>query len=761
MKKWLIFIFLCVVVMTPHLCSAGEVNDPSPADTLMLDELNVLAVKQQPNLFNHAVSATVISADAIQQLGVADIKQLSDVVPNFYIPDYGSRITSSIYVRGIGSRIDQPAVALNVDNLPVLNKDAYDFDIADIADIETLRGPQSALYGRNSMAGLINIRTFSPMVWQGFRGMAQYSSGVSAKATAGYYHKFSPENAFAISGGVSRSRGRFVNSYTGKYIDGERSAQARLRYESRPLSNLSISNVLAGSTLRQGGYPYMPIDSQEISYNDTCAYRRALVNDALTVNWRLDKVDITAVATYQYINDKLQLDQDFSELPYFTLTQRKREHAFTLDVPVRGRIAIDGEGSGREYRWLGGLFMFYRNGDMQAPVNFKKDGISNLIVANRNGVNRYHPIRWDSDAFTLHSDFRMPSGGVAVYHESRLDYDRWHFAAGIRFDYESTRLDYRSYCNTGYTIYDNPTGVLPMPDGLQPLHHISLDVDDADKLHRQYLTILPKLSALYDLSNDDVRGNVYTVIGKGYKAGGYNTQMFSDVLQQRVMGIMGFGQSYDVDEVVGYAPEYSWTTELGSHLASRDGVWQTETTLFWIECRDQQLTVFPAGSVTGRMMTNAGQTRSLGVELSARYTPVEQWQIAGSYGYTNAVFRKFNDGKSDYKGKFLPYAPTNTLYLQSLYTVHPEIFGDHSLEVDVNLRGVGRIYWNESNTLSQPFYAMLGASLTWKAPKWSLQLWGRNLTNTQYDTFYFKSMQREFVQRGYPVSGGVTLRVEI
>ena len=135
----------------------------------MLQEISVTAIKQSEKLSEMPEASTVITGIEADRLNAVTIKSLSDVVPNFYIPDYGSRITSSIYVRGIGARMDQPSVGLNVDNVPFLNKDAYDFDIPDIASIEMLRGPQSALYGRNTMAGQINLTTLSPMRWQGWR----------------------------------------------------------------------------------------------------------------------------------------------------------------------------------------------------------------------------------------------------------------------------------------------------------------------------------------------------------------------------------------------------------------------------------------------------------------------------------------------------------------------------------------------------------------------------------------------------------------
>ena len=108
---------------------------------------------------NRPVRASVVGRETIERRGVTAIKELSQLVPNFHIPDYGSRMTPSVYVRGLGARIDQPVMGLNVDNVPYLSKDDYDFDLADIERVEVLRGPQSTLYGRNTMGGVMNIYT--------------------------------------------------------------------------------------------------------------------------------------------------------------------------------------------------------------------------------------------------------------------------------------------------------------------------------------------------------------------------------------------------------------------------------------------------------------------------------------------------------------------------------------------------------------------------------------------------------------------------
>lgn len=91
-----------------------------------------------------AFSSTVVGRSALESRHINGVKELSAVVPNFYQPDYGARMTSSMYVRGFGSRIDQPVVGMNIDEMPVLNKNSYDFELFDIDRVQVLRGAQSA-----------------------------------------------------------------------------------------------------------------------------------------------------------------------------------------------------------------------------------------------------------------------------------------------------------------------------------------------------------------------------------------------------------------------------------------------------------------------------------------------------------------------------------------------------------------------------------------------------------------------------------------
>lgn len=733
--KTLIISFLA----TAHLCAAAE---ESVADTLQLADITVTAIKQ--GTIAPATATITIDKGTTERNQLVGAKTASALAPNFFIPDYGSRMTSTIYVRGLGTRIDQPTVGLNIDNVPVMCKENYDLDLMDISRIEMLRGPQSTLYGRNTLGGLMNVYTLSPWLWQGTRLLLSYGSHNTMQVGASHYSKPLDKLAFSLSAYYTGTDGEFRNSYNGKLTDWERQGNARLKLEWHPTTSLAISNVASLSISRQGGYPYEQVGTNQIAYNDTCFYRRTSFTDGLTLNknWRWGS--LASITSYQYLDDNMTLDQDFTTHPYFTLTQARNEHAITHDMVLRSN-------SDGCYKWLNGLFGFYRTLDMNAPVHFKDTGIAELIEKHVNEALPTYPIRWDDRSFLLGSDFTMHTWGAALYHQSQVDWNKFTFTAGVRLDYEHANLDYHSETHTGYDIIDTALGTV--------YTHELIDIDENGKLNKDFFQILPRLAVTYHFSYSN---HLYIALTRGSKAGGFNTQMFSDVLQQRLMRLMGIGLTYDVNDVVGYKPEKAWNVEMGSHLELFNEQLKLDANVFYMDCRDRQLTVFPPGLTTGRMMTNAGQTRSYGAEVAFSLTSATHTTLNVNYGFTHATFRHYNDGKTDFSGKYVPYAPSHTLWAEALQeiTLGNEKWA-HSLVLCANVSGAGRIYWNEANDLYQPFYALLGASVTLNGKNYSLQLWGRNLTNTAYRTFYFVSIGHEFLQRGHSRSIGATLRINI
>lgn len=743
--------FVCTMLICSGVCAGAVAHASSDAskfesDTLLsLPQVSVTAIKGGA-LANHDEAVTTVGHAELERLNVVNIKQLSEIAPNFYMPAYGTRMTSSVYVRGLGTRIDQPSVGLNIDNVPMVNKDNFDFDVADIARIEILRGPQNILYGRNTMGGLINIHTLSPFNFEGLKLTAEYGSHGSYKASAGLYKRMNARHGTSLNLYATGTDGAFRNECNGARVGRERTYSARWKTIWRTSQNSIVENTLSASHSAQSGYPYENVETGRLAYNDTCFYRRLTLTDGLVAKMRFGRVDLSAIGSFQYINDNMTIDQDFLPLDYFTLTQKRHEWAVTADVVARST-------AGRHYSWLAGVFGFGRRGNMSAPVTFHDYGLTHLVENNANLLSPEYPVRWDSRSLLLGSDFLSPSGGFSLYHESKWVQDSWTFTLGLRWDWEHSSLIYRSRSNSTYSIYHL------LSDGAHTVYrpHVPVDIDDRGHLSQSFNQLLPKLSVSYELPSG--MGNVFASVGKGYKSGGYNTQMFSDVLQQRIRGMLGLAENYTVHDIVSYKPEKTWNYEVGAHLALFNRRLMLDLAAFWIECRDQQLTMFPEGSVTGRVMANAGKSRSIGTEISAVAEVGGGFRLRLSHGFTDATFRHFSNGKSDWSGCHVPYAPANTLYAGITYDrgFSSRAWLDH-ISVNAGCRGIGRIYWDEANSVAQPFYALLDASVRMEKGGFSVDVWAENISDTHYSTFYFVSIGNSFLQRGAPFACGATLR---
>ncbi len=743
-------VILTLIAAAGALSALNAAPAAERADTLR--ELTVTAIKQAETLSLQPVAATTLGEKTVDRYNITSMKDASELVPNFFMPDYGSRMTASIYVRGLGARMDQPAVGLNVDNVPVLNKNDYDIDLFDIERIEILRGPQSVLYGRNTMGGMINVYTLSPLKYQGLRLLEEWASHNSWRSAMGLYYKFSPKFGIGLDLNAAATYGEQVNLWTKEnYPQQKHKADQAEQYAGKlklaflPRENVSIDNVVTFNYNRQGGYPYIRVGEKHVNYNDTCHYDRTSVSEGLTVQWRVPGFTLSSITGLRYLDDVMTLDQDFTPESYFTLTQKQKEWTFTQDFIARG--------SKGRYSWMGGIFGFLRHTRMAAPVTMLHDGIQNLII---NKMPAFLAPVWDGDMFDLNSNFTLPVWGLAAYHQSEVKLNRWTLTAALRLDYEHSAMFYASDAATGVTVN--------MPQVPRPIH-MPLEVHEKGHLKQHFLELLPKVTATYRLPMPE-ESNVYVSIAKGYKSGGYNTQIFSDILQNKLIPNMGGGQQqqpdYDVNTVTSYKPEKSWNYEIGGHFSCAGGRVQTDLCAFYIDCTDQQLTVFPDGQTTGRMTTNAGRTRSVGAEISILARPSSRWNLRASYGFTDARFLKytdFEDGQEvSYRNKVIPYAPRHTVFAAVEYRQPLPMWWFNAISFQADCRAAGPIYWNEANTRRQDFYALPGASISLQMQCVSLDFWATNILNQRYDTFYFKSVGNEFTQRGRSRHLGVTLR---
>ena len=164
---------LLLAAFTPVI-SPNE-TDSTIAHKVDLDEVTVTEFKQNKhNLTPSSISA--VDSRFLHRQEVTSLKELTAIMPNFYMPDYGSKQNAPVYIRGIGAKAKGPTVGFYVDGVPHFENSAFDIDMSDIAEVNVFRGPQGTLYGRNAIGGIISVHTRSPLEYQGTRLKVGYGN---------------------------------------------------------------------------------------------------------------------------------------------------------------------------------------------------------------------------------------------------------------------------------------------------------------------------------------------------------------------------------------------------------------------------------------------------------------------------------------------------------------------------------------------------------------------------------------------------------
>ena len=679
-----------LLIATLTLNGATGINPDSSANkNVPLDEIVVTDFKQNKrNLTSTAVST--INVQQLHNQQIVNLKELTAVMPNFYMPDYGSYANTPVYIRGIGTKSKGPAVGFYVDGVPHFESSAFNIDLSDIAAVNVFRGPQGTLYGRNTIAGIINVYTHNPLDYQRTRIKVGYGRYNDFIAQASNYAKISEKFGISTAASYHHNDGMFTNHFLNEKADKLNEGEGRIGFYWRPTTNwlLHLNSTLTYS--EQNGYPYAPYDIVKdellpISYNRNSTYRRLISSTGLNAQYENNHISFNSQTSYQFIKSHQGLDQDFTPQDIYFVDNSYHQNMLSQELTLKSND------KGR-YQWIVGLFgMLLHSNQFAETSYFTRD-------------------------FSTPTTYKNPTAGYAIYHQS--SYNIWRgmsATVGLRFDYEHAKTTYnqdKTTLSTGVTT------------------HAKDFVSSAS--FRQFT---PKFTLQY-LTNKD---NLYYIsITRGYKPGGFNTIFKTDA-----------ERTYD--------PEYSWNYEVGTRLKFLNGRLTAEADLFYIDWRHMQTTYTVPG--VGNVIANAGHTDSKGFELSLAYHPIKSLQLNLNYGYTHARYLEYKkSAREDFSGNRLPMVPNHTLSLNGTYTIMPAGWFDKII-FNTGLTGLGRIYWADDNIVRQNFYATLNAKVSLTKGIFTWEIWGKNLTATDYMAYGFKASQGNYAQRGKPLTFGTAVSV--
>ncbi len=318
----------------------------------------------------------------------------------------------------------------------------------------------------------------------------------------------------------------------------------------------------------------------------------------------------------------------------------------------------------------------------------------------------------------LYKTYDQDIDGGAMFGQMEMPFGKFTLTTGLRWDMEKSRMDY----NYDLEMRGRKTH---MDDFI---HYLS------------YNQILPKVSIAYQ-ANDDL--NIYATITKGYKAGGFNATI-----------------ERPEDEV--YNPEYSWNYEAGMKSMWLEDRLTANLSVFYIDWRDQQV-IQSVPSGRGIMTKNAGKSESKGVEFEGSFRINRNFNLGLAAGYTDAKFITYEKSATEiYSGNAIPLVPKYTLGTIANYKYYPKNSKIKYILFNTTYKYFGKFYWDVDNAAYQDSYGILDANITTVIDKFSFGIWGKNLTNTDYNRYYFtiSSLNKAYVEPARPMQFGAFVKVK-
>lgn len=763
-------------------------------DSSKVFDIDEVVVVSQPKeafrLRQQSLSSTSVGGFQIQKLGTRDLRELSSYIPNFVMPNYGSRLSSAMYVRGIGSRVNSPAVGIYLDGIPVMSKSAFNLHHYQTSRIDILRGPQATLYGQNTEGGLVRIYSRNPFEYEGTDLKLSYGSRYYRNVELAHYHRINDHLAFTVAAFNDAQKGFFRNTNTGNRADKYDEAGGKIVLKAKLNRGWNVDVLANYQYVDQNGFPYGKLDLEtgkaalpSTTFDGT--YLRHSFISGVTVNHTGADYSFASTTSYQYLKDKMNMDSDYLPADYMSILQEQLQNSLTQEFTLKSNRAVGGfwnwtAGGFFSYQWLKTNGPVFFNEGMTQPIgnaiqkqmyNAMLNAMAQKMIAQgmpekaakaaaAKAIEKAGGVSMNVN-MGAPGLYHTPQWNLGFFHESNFNItDRLTATLGLRYDLMHTAIHYDASAYMQMTA--NVMGMLATN-----VLDSSLDHEVSD----DYSQLLPKFGL--NLKIDELGSNVYATVSKGYRAGGYNIQMFSDVLQtelnanrnQAMRGdyhIPHTEEDYQrIDKTIAYKPETSWNYEAGAHLNLFDNMLHFDLSAFYMKVTNQQLSVMAGNYGFGRMMVNAGKSHSCGIEAALRGQLFDgKFDWAMSYGYTRSKFDKYVDGEGedavDYKGKYVPYVPQHTMAAMADYRL------TDWLTLGANVNAQGKTYWDNANTYSQKLYAVLGAYVDLNFKAFNVSFWGRNLTDTNYNTFAVDNSatgtKEYFAQRGNPFQCGVDVR---
>ena len=726
--------------------SAGTMAQPG-----VLEEVIVTAQKRAQSIQDVPISITAFSGDFLEENGILKIAEVAQITPNFNIASSAGSANSRMQIRGIGtsgSNAIESSVGVFIDGVYYPRPGAVIGLLNDIQSFEVLRGPQGTLFGRNTVAGALNITTRNPhhetegMVEAGVGdydawevgGMlnGSLSDSVAARVAFKYADRDGyGENTYDGKDFGARDdlvvRGKVLFDFneqlsmlvTADYseINAHGSAIEVLNSTSTPVFEARTTDLFGSSPVTKDSYDWKIHQSHEDEFEDE---QQGL---SLDINYEfgngLALRSITAAREWEATDGRLDMRYPAEVAPGdIDYTTETLSQEFHLMSP--GGETVD---------WLAGLYYYEEDYDIDNVRDMGEDFCDPLLSSLNPVAGLICQAGQQEDATV--ATFRQELDSIAIFGQATWNInDAWNTTLGLRWTEDQKDGDYMM------TLNNPAASVLAAPE-----ETLGMERDDSK-------------TTWFGNVNWYVTEEImlFATASTGYKSGGFNSQS---------SGRTPLGEERRI-----FAPEETTNYELGVKSTLLNGAMTANATLYRMDIDDFQDRAFDGVSF---LVLNAGELRQQGVEADINWAPIEPLRIVAGVSYLDSEYLDFEGAPElplgepqDLTGERRTYSPEWQTSLSADWTqafandMEWFVGGSWSWLDEQN---VGASSNNDPQS-EQDSYSIVNARVGLRSASgtWDVTLFGNNLTDEDYCETIFETPLAPLLGAANPVNNTSVMR---
>jgi iron complex outermembrane receptor protein len=690
------------------------------------NEIVVTAQRRAERYVDVPASVSVATAQQLSESGINNSHDLRLLTPGLNVTQQG--LYTQPTIRGVGTSVTGPGadpnVAIYVDGVYQPNQGAALFDFANIERVETLKGPQGTLYGRNATGGAVVVTTRAPSLdVQGGRFEASYGSFNESVVSA--YYNLPISDTFAMNFALYN---RQNDGYTDNVITGEDASvteafNARMRVLIQPTDNLRFLFTASHTdSFDSTAFSYTPINNNALGGAATQAAQFGLgdrehialntspsaevnawafsLNAELTGSWGT----LTSITSFATVDTPFATDLDGTEnnvQSFFVNPQEAETYSQELIYasPQMGAFS-----------WLGGIFYIH------------DEALSDVQVC----IGAACP-----PAPPLAPYASQETSAAAIFAEGTIDLTPdWHLTIGGRYSVEEKHARNRNATPTGPLL---------------------LDAED------EWTAFTPRVALRYDVTDNS---SAYISYSEGFKSGLFDAGNTGACTGATLAtpACPSPGTPVEPEEVRAYEIGYRYSVG-GTTLS---------LAAFFNEYENIQINALNAANL--QVLYNAAAGEIFGAEAEFATNFNANWSLRSGVAYTNSEYTDFPAAQNfvplvgggnaqalgNNSGNQMIRSPEWTAYGALTYT-HPLPVG--TLESTLTAAYSDSYFWHVDNRLEQPAYTMFNANLTWYAPgdRWHVRLFGDNLSDEEVQLYVREATVGDFASYGKPRTWGVAI----